>query len=70
MPSGETSGMLANKKVDLDVVPQLNGVPLPDVDLESLDKPWQKPGQYDLLLPLLSLPLSLSLSLPQHNVQY
>ena len=55
--------MLASKKVDLDVVPQLNGVPLPDVDLESLDKPWQKPGQYDLLLPLLSSPPSLLLFL-------
>ncbi len=34
------------KKVDLDVVPQINGVPLPEVDIEEsiLDKPWRKPG--------------------------
>lgn len=31
--------------VDLDKVPELDGVPITQVDLESLeDKPWRKPG--------------------------
>ena len=49
----------------MDGVPQLNGVPLPDIDLDSIDKPWQKPGN-TVMLPLthsLSLSLSLFLSL-------
>ena len=37
-------GLVPAKKVDLDSVPLINGVPLPDLDLESIDKPWQKPG--------------------------
>lgn len=33
------------KKVDLDTVPQLNGVPLTEVDTDTLsDKPWRVPG--------------------------
>ena len=39
-------GLVPAKKVDLDSVPLINGVPLPDLDLESIDKPWQKPGTY------------------------
>jgi pre-mRNA 3'-end-processing factor FIP1 len=37
-------GLGTTKKIDLDAVPQMNGVPLPDIDLDSIDKPWQKPG--------------------------
>lgn len=37
--------LLQTKKVDLDAVPQMNGLPLLDFDLEGLtDKPWRLPG--------------------------
>ena len=34
------------KKVDLEAVPVVNGVPLNELDLESMaDKPWRLPGE-------------------------
>ncbi len=33
------------KKVDVDVVPQVGGQSLLDVDLDAADKPWRLPGQ-------------------------
>lgn len=34
------------KKVDLETVPQINGVPINEVDIDEsiVDKPWRKPG--------------------------
>lgn len=48
-------GVAPVKKVDMDAVPLINGVPLPEVDIEEsiLDKPWRKPGRCGLLLSLI-----------------
>ena len=40
-----TGGTLA-RKVDLEAVPQINGQPIFEVDLEAADKPWRLPGEH------------------------
>jgi len=34
----------AGKGVDMDAVGNINGVPVYECDLDSVDKPWRKPG--------------------------
>ena len=46
VPHTAVEGSGVAKKVDLEAVPVVNGVPLNELDLESMaDKPWRLPGE-------------------------